>query len=78
MHGNVWEWVQDWYSETYYGVSPSDDPPGPATGALKVLRGGGWGSQWLGYLRSAQREPYVPSIRLDDCGFRLVRNAPGL
>ncbi|MGD2120436.1 MAG: SUMF1/EgtB/PvdO family nonheme iron enzyme [Gemmatimonadota bacterium] len=77
MHGNVWEWVQDWYSDTYYEVSPSDDPPGPATGTLKVLRGGGWESQWLDYLSSAAREPYDPSLRLYDCGFRLVRNAPG-
>ncbi|MBT8397078.1 MAG: SUMF1/EgtB/PvdO family nonheme iron enzyme [Gemmatimonadetes bacterium] len=78
MHGNVWEWVQDWYSETYYAVSPADDPPGPATGINRVLRGGGWESLWMGTLRSANRAGYLPSERLYDSGFRLVRNPPGL
>jgi hypothetical protein len=40
MHGNVHEWVNDFYSETYYGESPTDDPQGPEGGEHRVLRGG--------------------------------------
>lgn len=44
MSGNVWEWVADWYGETYYQDSPSTNPLGPESGELRVLRGGSWGS----------------------------------
>jgi formylglycine-generating enzyme required for sulfatase activity len=40
MAGNVAEWVNDWHQEDYYSVSPGSNPPGPATGELKVRRGG--------------------------------------
>ena len=32
MHGNVWEWAQDWWDEDYYSNSPRVDPLGPASG----------------------------------------------
>jgi len=42
MVGNVREWVSDSYSDTYFAESPVDNPTGPKTGKLKVIKGGGW------------------------------------
>ena len=48
MAGNVYEWVNDWYSSTYYGDSAGSNPLGPTTGEFTVLRGGGWDSNDFG------------------------------
>jgi formylglycine-generating enzyme required for sulfatase activity/TPR repeat protein len=40
MHGNVWEWTNDWFSSEYYRESPADDPKGPPSGTHHTLRGG--------------------------------------
>lgn len=74
--GNVWEWVRDWYSSTYYSSSPAANPQGPATGTLRVLRGASWGNGAVD-LRSTLRywfEPYVRIYRT--LGFRCARSAP--
>ena len=42
MAGNVFEWCNDFYSETYYAVSPSDNPTGPVDGDYRIIRGGAW------------------------------------
>lgn len=44
MSGNVWEWVADRYSETYYAISDHENPKGPNKGANRVIRGGSWHS----------------------------------
>jgi formylglycine-generating enzyme required for sulfatase activity len=52
MHGNASELVRDWYSDTYYKDSPTDDPTGPTSGIYRVRRGGSWCSH-LALTRSA-------------------------
>ena len=42
MSGNVYEWCQDWFSDSYYSSSPSTNPTGPASGSRRVDRGGSW------------------------------------
>ena len=70
MHGNVEEWVQDWYG--FYTVGPKTDPTGPATGVTRVLRGGSW-SNFAGVARSAFRNFGAPGSRNCSYGFRLAR-----
>lgn len=72
MHGNVWEWVQDWYQSSLPGGT---DPKGPAQGSARVIRGGGWGSG-AQVLRSGYRGGSGPGNRDSGLGFRLVRTAP--
>jgi formylglycine-generating enzyme required for sulfatase activity len=69
MHGNVWEWVNDWRDDNYYAVSPKVDPQGPASGTYRVLRGGTWASSPT-ECRSAYRAMNPPGERNEYCGFR--------
>lgn len=70
MHGNVWEWVSDWYDENYYEDSPLMNPTGPASGTYKVLRGGSWFNLYADDVRAAFRDYVHPDFRLGKFGFR--------
>ncbi len=75
MHGNVSEWVWDYYGE--YPAEEQTNPAGPATGTLRVYRGGGW-NDFAKNMRSAYRATLEQNKGSFNLGIRLVRNAaPG-
>lgn len=71
MHGNVWEWCEDWYGEY---DSDRIDPPGAREGAYRVYRGGSWFSS-AELCRAAARSGGEPTTRSRDLGLRLVLSA---
>ena len=72
MHGNVWEWVEDCYKDSYAGA-PSDGSAVTANAcSLRVLRGGAW-NYYPRLLRSAYRYATAGEARLENMGFRVAR-----
>lgn len=72
MHGNVGEWVWDYYGA--YSLEEETDPSGPSSGTLRVYRGGGW-NDFAKNMRSAYRATLAQDKSSFNIGIRLVLNA---
>ena len=75
MHGNVWQWCEDFYDRDNYDNSPASDPLNTAASPYRVLRGGSW-FDFPWYCRSAYRYFDMPGNRGNHVGFRVVLSTP--
>lgn len=72
MSGNVWEWVADWFDDAYYKNMSDNNPKGPSSGTLKVVKGGCYDSLAEG-VRVSERLGLLPDYADAYTGFRIVR-----
>jgi formylglycine-generating enzyme len=70
--GNVWEWVSDWYDPEFYGSGEMRDPRGPASGNMRIVRGGSWVNDDVSMLRCACRHKVPPDTYAYSVGFRVA------
>ena len=68
--GNVYEWVSDWYGN--YPTTAVEDPTGPVSGKVRVMRGGGWLNNNPSEVRANYRSNLEPDTRMPNVGFRCV------
>jgi len=74
ISGNVWEWINDWYSINYYEESPYLNPLGPTNGTYRGFRGGSW-DEWYMYQIVSERRRWEPDNSREDIGFRCAAAA---
>jgi formylglycine-generating enzyme required for sulfatase activity len=76
MAGNVFEWVGDWYSATYYSEAPALNPAGPQSGESRVIRGSSFETGASDQIVSAVRRPAPQGYHNRDVGFRCAVPEP--
>jgi sulfatase modifying factor 1 len=74
MIGNVWEWVNDWYDQYYYSITPDKNPPGPEGGLYRVIRGGGWSDYDERILALYYRNFTNSNLPSNTVGFRCAKS----
>ena len=73
MLGNVREWTNDWFDQSYYQSSPNEDPKGPEKGERKVERGGAFFLPARS-VTTTIRYNHPPTFRLYFLGFRCAQD----